>query len=577
MRRCTDPCGESERGEEMLVNLHVKNLALIEEADVEFGPGLNILTGETGAGKSILMGAVNLALGKKASRDMIREGAKSCLVELVFQVDNPEVRKALEEMDIGLEDGQMIVSRKITGNRSVSRLNGETCTAAQIRAAAALLLDIHGQHEHQSLLYRDRQLEILDAYGREKLAPLLSETAVCYEKYRAAKKELENSQMDEAARAREISLLEFEIQEIEEAALTPGEEEELEKRYRRMANSKKIAETLGTVHQYTGNDGGAGDLTARALRELSGVSDLDEELAAMAESLADIDSLLGDFNREAAAYLADFTFSEQDFYEAGQRLDLLHHLKTKYGNSVEKILEYQNIQKEKLERLQNFEERKAELERELTASEENLKEASHKVSALREQYCKELTKKITDALEDLNFLDVSFCIGISRLPRYTEKGWDEIEFQISTNPGEPVKPLGKVVSGGELSRIMLAIKTILADRDATETLIFDEIDTGISGRTAQKVSEKMAEIGRNRQVICITHLAQIAAMADEHFEIVKKVENQETVTRIRKLNREQSVKELARILSGTEITEAVLSNAREMKELAEKQKTSRLK
>ena len=297
----------------------------------------------------------------------------------------------------------------------------------------------------------------------------------------------------------------------------------------------------------------------------------------MEKSLADIDSLLGDFNREAAAYLDDFTFSEEEFYQTGQRLDLINHLKTKYGNSVEKILEYQKSQEEKLEQLQNFEERKAKLEEQLDGAEEALKEVSHKVSALRAQYCRELTEKITEALLDLNFLDVSFEIRLTRLPRYTEKGWDEIEFQISTNPGEPVKPLGRVVSGGELSRIMLAIKTILADRDAVETLIFDEIDTGISGRTAQKVSEKMAQIGRRRQVICITHLAQIAAMADEHFEIVKQVENQETSTRIRRLSREESVEELARILGGAQITEAVLSNAREMKELAEQQKTSRLK
>lgn len=561
----------------MLTNLHVKDLALIEEADVEFGPGLNILTGETGAGKSILMGAVNLALGQKASRDMIREGASSCLAELVFQVENPGTRRALEELDIDTEDGQLIVSRKITGNRSVSRINGQTCTAAQVRAAAALLLDIHGQHEHQSLLYRDRQLEILDAYGREKLDPCLRETAECYSRYHRIKKELEDSQMDQAARAREISLLEFEIREIREAALIPGEEEELEKNYRKMANSKKIAEALGAAHQLTGNDGGAGDLTGRALRELSCVSGFDETLSGMEKSLADIDSLLGDFNREAAAYLDDFTFSEEEFYQTGQRLDLINHLKTKYGNSVEKILEYQKSQEEKLEQLQNFEERKAKLEEQLDSAEEALKEVSHKVSALRAQYCRELTEKITEALRDLNFLDVSFEIRLTRLPRYTEKGWDEIEFQISTNPGEPVKPLGRVVSGGELSRIMLAIKTILADRDAVETLIFDEIDTGISGRTAQKVSEKMAQIGRRRQVICITHLAQIAAMADEHFEIVKQVENQETSTRIRRLSREESVEELARILGGAQITEAVLSNAREMKELAEQQKTSRLK
>ena len=554
----------------MLTNLHVKDLALIEEADVEFGPGLNILTGETGAGKSILMGAVNLALGQKASRDMIREGASSCLAELVFQVENPGTRRALEELDIDTEDGQLIVSRKITGNRSVSRINGQTCTAAQVRAAAALLLDIHGQHEHQSLLYRDRQLEILDAYGREKLDPCLRETAECYSRYRRIKKELEDSQMDQAARAREISLLEFEIREIREAALIPGEEEELEKNYRKMANSKKIAEALGAAHQLTGNDGGAGDLTGRALRELSCVSGFDETLSGMEKSLADIDSLLGDFNREAAAYLDDFTFSEEEFYQTGQRLDLINHLKTKYGNSVEKILEYQKSQEEKLEQLQNFEERKAKLEEQLDGAEEALKEVSHKVSALRAQYCRELTEKITEALLDLNFLDVSFEIRLTRLPRYTEKGWDEIEFQISTNPGEPLKPLASVASGGELSRIMLALKTITAGQESAGTFIFDEIDAGISGKTAWQVSRKLGILSETHQIICITHLPQIAAMADRHFYIEKSAVGDSTATTIRQLQEIDSLHELARLSGAPDITEGALKNAREMKELAEK-------
>ena len=561
----------------MLTNLHVKNLALIEEADVEFGPGLNILTGETGAGKSILMGAVNLALGKKASRDLIREGADYCLVELIFQVENPGIREALGKQGIETEEGQLIVSRKITGSRSLGRINGESCTAAQIRAAASLLLDIHGQHEHQSLLYRERQLEILDAYGRERLRPCLEETALQYDRYRKLKKELDGCRMDEAARARETALLEFEIQEIEEAALIPGEEEELEKSYRRMSNSRKIAEALGAVHQLTGNDGGAGDLTGRALRELSGVSAYDEALAGLEAGLTDIDNLLGDFNREAAAYLSSFTFSEEEFYQTEKRLDQLNHLKTKYGNSIEKILEYQSTQRERLEKLQHLEERREKLEEELRAAEKSLDAVTHKVSDLRAGYCQELTEKITEALTDLNFLEVTFRIQLTRRQDYGRNGRDEVEFMISTNPGEEPKPLSRVVSDGELSRIMLAIKTILADRDSTETLIFDEIDTGISGRTAQRVSEKMAEIGRNHQVICITHLAQIAAMADTHFEISKKVENQETVTKIRKLNRNESVTELARILGGAEITKAVLESAGEMKDLADQQKTSRLK
>ena len=388
---------------------------------------------------------------------------------------------------------------------------------------------------------------------------------------------MESYEINEEERARELSFLEFEIQEIEEAAPEPGEEEELERRYRRMANSRKIAETLNQVHHLTGYEEGAGDLTGRALKELTEVSSLDEELAGLADVLSDVDNLLNDFNRSVSAYLSDFTFSEEEFYETEKRLDLLNHLKSKYGKTVADVLEYLERQKEKLEKLQNFETEKEKLLQQCKKAEERLGQASDNLSQKRKQYGKELETQILEGLKDLNFPDVAFRIDFRRLDHYTGNGYDEIEFLISTNPGEPVKSLARVVSGGELSRIMLAIKALLADRDNTETLIFDEIDTGISGRTAQKVSEKMAAIGRNRQVLCITHLAQIAAMADTHFEIRKEVENQETSTKIRRLSEQESVEELARILGGAEITRTVYENAKEMKELARQQKTSRLK
>ncbi len=561
----------------MLTNLHVKNLALIDEADVEFGPGLNILTGETGAGKSILIGSINLALGKKMTKDLIREGESSCLVELVFQIENPETQRKLQELGAEPENGQLIITRKIRDGRSISRINGETCTASGIREIAGLLLDIHGQHEHQSLLYPNRQLEILDAYGKEEIKPLAVSVSAAYREYRGVRKELEAYEMNEEERARELSFLEFEIREIEEATLTPGEEEELERRYRRMANSRKIAETLNQVHRLTGYEEGAGDLTGRALKEMAEVSALDEELQGMADALSDAENLLNDFNRSVSSYLEDFTFSEEEFSETEKRLDLLNHLKSKYGSTVTEVLEYLERQKMKLEKLRNFETEKEKLQKQCRKAEETLEEMSYNLSEKRKHYGKELAQRILEGLKDLNFPDVNFRIDFQRTDRYSGNGWDAVEFLISTNPGEPVKPLAKVVSGGELSRIMLAIKALLADRDDTETLIFDEIDTGISGRTAQKVSEKMAAIGRNRQVICITHLAQIAAMADEHFEIRKEVENQETSTKIRRLSAKESVEELARILGGAEITHAVYENAKEMKELAAQQKSSRLK
>ena len=556
----------------MLVHLHVKNLALIDEAEVDFGPGLNILTGETGAGKSVLLGAVNLALGKKMTRDMIREGENSCLVELVFQVEDPQTLADLKELDMEPEEGQFIITRKIQEGRSISRMNGETCTAAQIRKAASLLLDIHGQHEHQSLLYPDHQLEILDAFGRSAIQPLAAAVAENYGIYKTLQKELGAYQMKEEERAREISFLEYEIREIEDAALDPAEEEELEVRYRKMSNSKKIGESLYQAYQYTGNEGGAGEMTGRALQELNSVTAYDPALENLASTLVDIESLLNDFNQEISSYLADFTFSQEDFRETEQRLDRINHLKSKYGKSIPEVLAYLERQQQRLEQLQNFEEQKAALEAKCKKSEAELEQACAALSDQRQKAAKDLSLQIVQGLQELNFLHTEFQIAFHRSSSYNKNGYDEVEFLISTNPGEPVKSLAKVVSGGELSRIMLAIKTLLADKDHKETLIFDEIDTGISGRTAQKVSEKMAQIAAGHQVLCITHLAQIAAMADLHFEISKQAEQGVTRTRIRPLTEEESIRELARIQGGAEITQTVWEGAREMRKLAQEYK-----
>ena len=540
----------------MLTNLHVKNLALIDEAEVEFGPGLNILTGETGAGKSILIGSINAALGKKISREMIRTGETSALVELVFETENPHVLELLKETDLGAEEGQVIISRKITGSRSVCRINGEACNISQVKALASLLLDIHGQHEHQSLLYPDRQIAILDAFA-----------------------ELSAYELGEEARKREAAFLTFEINEIDQAELKEGEDEALETAYRKMGHAKKIAESLQTVYAITGYgaENSAGEQVGRAIRELQQAAVYDDALSGPSQTLSDIDGLLNDFNREISAYLSELTFSEEEYYETEKRLDEINRLKAKYGKTMEEITAYREEQQKKLEKLENFESCRAALQEQLQKTEQKLDVAAHNLSKIRRNYAKRLETQIIEGLRDLNFLHVAFEISFEKTKSYTENGTDAVEFLISTNPGEAIRPLAKVVSGGELSRIMLAIKTILADRDETETLIFDEIDTGISGRTAQKVSEKMAQIGQRHQVICITHLPQIAAMADSHFEIEKNVEENETVTSIHPLSEEDSVRELARMLGGAKITDSVLANASEMKELAQVQKSARLK
>lgn len=563
----------------MLIHLHVKNLALIEDIEVEFGPGLNILTGETGAGKSVLLGSMQLILGGRTARDMIRTGASCALVELLFQVENKKAEQALNSLGIFTEEGQVLLSRKIMDGRSINKINGETCTVGQMKAAAECLLDIHGQHEHQSLLYQEKQLEILDAYGREKIRPAKEAVRQSYEEYRKYMRALKELDTDEEQRNREKAFLEFEISEIEKAHLVPGEDEELETLYRRLNNGKLILETLQSVHSLTGYDSGqgAGEAVGTGVRELLRVTEYDTQLESMAETLQEIDGLLNDFNRELSSYVEDLSFDDETFYETEKRLDQFNGLKAKYGRTIEEILEYQNTQQQKLEKLARYEENFLEARQNLKKAEEQLEKDSYVLSEIRKDYSKTLTEKIIEGLRDLNFLDVKFRIDFQRKQEFTDNGYDSIEYEISTNPGESVKPLGRIVSGGELSRIMLAIKAILADRDQIETLIFDEIDTGISGRTAQKVSEKMAVIGSCHQVLCITHLPQIAAMADTHFEIEKHQKGSETITEIHPLGERESVRELARLLGGAEITEVVLKNAMEMKELAQVHKNTRVK
>lgn len=563
----------------MLIHLHVKNLALIEDIEVEFGPGLNILTGETGAGKSVLLGSMQLILGGRTARDMIRTGASCALVELLFQVENKKAEQALNSLGIFTEEGQVLLSRKIMDGRSINKINGETCTVGQMKAAAECLLDIHGQHEHQSLLYQEKQLEILDAYGREKIRPAKEAVRQSYEEYRKYMRALKELDTDEEQRNREKAFLEFEISEIEKAHLVPGEDEELETLYRRLNNGKLILETLQSVHSLTGYDSGqgAGEAVGTGVRELLRVTEYDTQLESMAETLQEIDGLLNDFNRELSSYVENLSFDDETFYETEKRLDQINGLKAKYGRTIEEILEYQNTQQQKLEKLARYEENFLEARQNLKKAEEQLEKDSYVLSEIRKDYSRTLTEKIIEGLRDLNFLDVKFRINFQRKQEFTDNGYDSIEYEISTNPGESVKPLGRIVSGGELSRIMLAIKAILADRDQIETLIFDEIDTGISGRTAQKVSEKMAVIGSCHQVLCITHLPQIAAMADTHFEIEKHQKGNETITEIHPLGERESVRELARLLGGAEITEAVLKNAMEMKELAQVHKNTRVK
>ncbi len=555
----------------MLQSLHVKNLALIDESEVEFGEGLNILSGETGAGKSILIGSIHLALGEKVPRDMLRENAESALVELAFSVEHPEQVRSLAELDVIPEDGQVLMTRRITPGRSVCRINGETVSAAVMRQVASVLIDIHGQQEHQSLLAKRNHMRYLDAYAKRELEDKLATLSKCYSEYADCKKQLEESSLDAEQQARELSFLQYEIREIDEAELIPGEDETLETEYRRLANGRKILEAAGECRDACadGTDS-ASDQIGRALKSLLSVTEYDEDAAGLARQLEEIDSLLGDFNRDLGGYLDRFEFSEERFAETEERLNLINGLKAKYGRTIGEILAQKEEKDTQVEKLLHYEEYRTELAKRLTESEEALIAVSQEVSDIRHTAAETFVAEIRKALADLNFLDVRLNMEFERLDHYTANGWDDARFFISTNPGEPVRPLDAIASGGELSRIMLAIKKVLAGNDDIETLIFDEIDAGISGRTAQMVAEKIHETARDHQVLCITHLPQIAAMADRHFLIEKTSDASTTISEIRPLSREESIAELARMLGGAEITDAVMQNAREMKELAER-------
>lgn len=558
----------------MLQSLHVKNLALIDEAEVFFGEGLNILTGETGAGKSIIIGSINLALGGKADKDMIRSGAEYALVELIFRIDQPGQLKAIQALELPVEEEQIILQRKIMPNRNVCKVCGETVTARQLKQLAEVLIDIHGQHEHQSLLQAAKQLEILDAYAGEELVSRKEKLQEVYRQYRRAMEELSHNEMDEETRRRESALAEFECREIEEAQLTPGEDEEIEKAYQKLVNSQKIKEAASAAYSLCGyEEGGVGGNIGRALREIRNVSAYDEMLREFEQQLLDIDSLLNDYNRGMAEYLSGLEFDAALFDQTERRLNLINHLKSKYGNTIEDILDYQNRAREKLIKYQDYDAYRMELTQKANTLKEEALQICGELSDIRSKNALRLACEMKKALVDLNFETVAFEIKVTNMEeQMTGNGYDRVTFLISTNPGEALKELAQVASGGELSRIMLALKTVLADKDQTETLIFDEIDTGISGKTAWKVSEKMGILGREHQLICITHLPQIAAMADSHFCIEKQVVDQRTITDIRQLKEEESIEELARMLGGASITENVRNNAREMKDLARKTK-----
>ena len=554
----------------MLQSLHVKNFAIIDETEVDFREHLNIMTGETGAGKSILIDSVNAAIGGKVSKDIIRRGADYALVELTFGELSSTMVEILKEKDIFPEEGMLVLSRKIMeSGKSVCKINGETVTASILKEVAGYLIDIHGQQEHHSLLQKNSHLKFIDRFAKEALGTLPKQLEEAYKEWKAVKEELERAVVDEGERNREMSFLTFAVDEIEGARLRNGEDKELEEEYKVLSNGKQIVEAVSNSIRFTKDaEDNAEELISRAQRYLSKVSEYDVDLQHLEEILNNVQELLSDFNGQAEEYVSGMEESGERFYEVEQRLNVVNQLKGKYGDSIEAVLAYKEECKEKIEKFINYDAYLEKLRKNYNRAEETCLSLCGQISGIRKEYANKMTAAMKEALQDLNFSDVQFELPFEKAEQFTSSGYDTCEFMISLNLGEVLKPLTKVASGGELSRIMLAMKSVLAEQDEILTLIFDEIDTGISGRTAQMVSEKMAQIGANHQILCITHLSQIAAMADAHFLIEKSVEDGRTKTEIRELKNEEIYMELARMLGGAEITEAVIQNAKEMKQLA---------
>lgn len=554
----------------MLLHLHVKNFALMDEVEVDFAEGLNILTGETGAGKSVLLGSVNLVLGAKADKDMIRSGCEYALVELVFGLDNEAQKNAVLSMDLPVEEGnQLILQRKIMPSRSICKVCGETVTVSQLKELAPILLDVYGQHDYQSLLQPKKHLAILDSFGDASFHALLSEYREKYCEYTAVISELNQPQMSESERERELSFARFEVDEIEEADLKEGEPEELEIRLKRLENHEKITSGLSTIlYLLKDSDSSCQDALSRCVREIYAISNVDAKLDEFSTRLQQIDMDLTYLTREISDYIDGNEFDEQECRWVRERVDLYNHLMMKYGKSVKKVLAYCEETKARIAYLENLSEegekliaRKSELEKELLAYSMHLTEMRKKEAA-------KISKEIMESLLALNFLQANFEVSFTELEDFGPNGKDAVTFMISTNAGEPVKNLSSVASGGELSRIMLAIKTISARRDEINTLIFDEIDSGISGKTAWKVSEMLGTLAKDRQIIAITHLPQIAAMADVHYNIVKMQEDSYTKTEIIKTDENGLLAELARMLGGDELSDAAMENAKELRNKA---------
>ncbi|MBO6158428.1 MAG: DNA repair protein RecN [Firmicutes bacterium] len=558
----------------MLKNIQVQNIALIDEADISLGEGLGVLTGETGAGKSILLGAIGLALGRRGSKDAVRDPSKSAQVSLLFSGISPEILPRLEEMGIDLTDDELMIRRRFTGSKSAITANGTVITAAEARELSSLLIDIHSQHDNQSLLKPSGQMDLLDRFVPD-IQEKLELQASLYQKVRKLQEEKALFEEKGKDRERLLSLMGYELQEIEEAALKEGEEEQLIQERKKLLYQERLQEaSLSAFGALLGSEDSAYSKLDEAIHQISRVEAYDTDFfSPFLRSLEESRSLVEDIGREFRDYGENAQSDPGRLSALEERYDLIERMKRKYGDTLQKIEAYRARTQEEKRKLEDLDETIRDLDDQIRRQSLALEKHAEALSIDRKRAAAQIEKEITDILATLEFEDPLFTIAVEEGPM-GRTGKDKVVFEIRTNVGESLKPLSEIASGGELSRVMLAIKTVLAKQDDIDTLIFDEIDTGISGRTAQSVAEKMALIARYHQVICVTHLPQIAAMADDHLRIEKSSAAGHTATNVYSLKEDEMVEELSRMLGGAVITKAVRDNAAEMKKLALSYKAS---
>jgi DNA repair protein RecN (Recombination protein N) len=561
----------------MLLQLDIRNIALIDKLSLEIAPGLNVLTGETGAGKSIIIDSINAVLGERVTKDLIRNGKEKAFIEAVFEYKNTYINDILEQLGIEFEEGNIIISREISlSGKNTCRINGRLVNVSVLKQVGELLLDIHGQHDNQSLLKTESHIELLDAFGGVNIEKLKSDYFVIFTQYKTIKLKLQGLIGDKGEIARRMDMLKFQIDEIHKAKLKKGEDENLSKQRQILANSEKIMNSIICSYELLNEDNNSKSAlynSNKALQELSNILKYDEDLIPVSEKLESVIYQLEDICEDLRAKREVAEFNPDALSNIDERLDIISRLKRKYGSTLDEVLEFFKKSQKEYDELIQSESLIEDLNKQLSEVVNKLSESAKILHIERQKAALILEKNITSELENLEMKNSSFKVNLLLSEdemHFTKNGLNSVEFLISSNIGEPLKPLSKIASGGEMSRIMLAIKTILANVDEIPTLIFDEIDTGISGKAAQKVGEKLSYISQNHQVLCVTHLSQLACMADNHLFIEKNSNGENTFTTVRYLDRKGRIEEVARIIGGSDITTLAIKHAEELIKAAEK-------